>query len=407
MNHILTSATLSREVLIVPTPDSPDPTSLIRELGGVIKIGEVLGTWESRPDHETLLAAVTQKITQVVSAQGPILFGFSAYDAHPQGTDPKELHAAQKRLRAQGIAVKRGLGKGRKVRFVTSHEPTLSSVVVETNKLTGPGIELVFLLDGQKLHLGRTIAVQPFRELGARDYGRPAPDPRGGMLPPKLSQMLVNLAGLAQTKTILDPFCGSGTLLAEAWLMGYRSLIGSDIDSTAIARTKSNLEWLDPQATHTVRLIDSGIKQLPAILASGSVDAIVTEPYLGPPLRGNETREDIEEIERQLAPLFEDMLTSFAALLRPRGVAVVTFPLWALPSSRAKRSEAWRSPQTFVHASILERMKEHGFIFKQSLPTEFITPALASEFGMSGKTLVYGRPDQRVWREIAILEKIN
>lgn len=392
--HVQNHLSMSREVLIASVPETLDPQMLMRELGGTVKLGRILTTWDTHPEPRVLEEAVAGAVTHATQAAPRVTFGFSAYDAHPDGTPPRELRAYQRKLRDLGIAVKRTFGKDRKVRFVTSRESTLSSVVVETNKLVGEGVEIVFLLDGTRLHLGHTIAVQPWKEFGTRDYGRPERDPVSGMLPPKLARALVNLAALPATKTLLDPFCGSGTILTEAWLLGYRSLIASDIDSTAIARTKSNLEWVDAQAAHTVRLIDSGVKQLPNILTPASVDAIVTEPYLGPPLRGRETRETIEEIERQLLPLFHDMLTSFRTLLRPRGVVVIAFPLWVLKNE-------------VVHASILQRIKEYGFVVKQPLPSEFITPALAPEFGTNGKTLIYGRPDQRVWREIAILEKVS
>lgn len=386
---------VSREVLITGMPEALDPHVLMRELGGTVKIGHVQKEWNELPDETELLGAARDAIIQVTKALPRALFGFSGYDASGRGLGVKELKNFRKMLHGLGIKVKRTLGKERKVRFVTSREPTLSSVTVELNKLVKEGVEIVFLINGRKLLLGRTIVVQPFRELEERDYGRPARDAESGMLPPKLARALLNLARVPATATVLDPFCGSGTILTEAWLLGYRALIASDIDSTAIARTRSNLEWTDPESTRTVRLVDSGVKQLPGILEPASVDAIVTEPYLGPPLTGRERREDIEEIEKQLQPLFHDMLTSFRVLLKPHGVAVVAFPLWPLSS----RGHHW------IHSSILDQVTEYGLTFRTPLPLTLVTPALAPEFGAGGKTLLYGRPDQRVWREIAILEK--
>lgn len=394
----LARARISREVCVLDVPEDTDPQTLMRELGGTIKVGRVVHRWDSRPDRATLVTVVRDLVNGATQAFPRILFGGSAYNAHPYGTSPKELRAFQKSLHAIGIETKRALGKERKVRFVTSREPTLSSVVVETNKLASEGIEVVFLLDGERLLLGHTVAVQPFKEMAARDYGRPDRDPKSGMLPTKLARMLVNVSGAAITATLLDPFCGSGTILSEAWLVGYRSLIGSDIDSTAIARTSDNLSWLDRATTKQVRLIDSGVKQLPKIIAPRSVDTVVTEPYLGPPLRGRETLEEIYDIEKQLQPLFHDALTTFRAILKPGGTVVMAFPLWTLPKRRgAEHAE-------FLHVSILNEIKNYGFSFRQPLPTPLITQALAPEFGAQGRTLLYGRPDQHVWREIALLE---
>jgi hypothetical protein len=38
------------------------------------------------------------------------------------------------------------------------------------------------------------MALQDFESYSKRDYGRPARDPRTGSLPPKLAQILINLA---------------------------------------------------------------------------------------------------------------------------------------------------------------------------------------------------------------------
>ncbi len=45
-------------------------------------------------------------------------------------------------------------------------------------------------------------------------------------------------------KKILDPFCGSGTILQEAMLLGFKNIYGSDKDKRAIANSKENINWL-------------------------------------------------------------------------------------------------------------------------------------------------------------------
>jgi hypothetical protein len=47
-------------------------------------------------------------------------------------------------------------------RFVVSKEKTLSSVVVEQNKLVGSGRELVYIGNDRQVMFGVTEAVQPF-----------------------------------------------------------------------------------------------------------------------------------------------------------------------------------------------------------------------------------------------------
>ncbi len=384
---------ISREALMMETQNLPALEVLRRELGGTIKIGSGLESWDLEPRTETILSFLVQVLTEAAPGKKRLVFGFSAYDASRNGLPPKKVQGFRKTLRRLGLEVKHRLQtSGLRARFVVSREATLSSVVVETNRLLIEGMEIVFLLRESGLDLGQTLAIQPWKEFSERDYGRPERDARRGLLPPKLAKMMINLARAPLAATLLDPFCGSGTILAEAWLLGYYSLIGSDLDSTAIARTKSNLTWLDPAAARKARLLDTGVKHLPQILGAASVETIVTEPYLGPPLRGRETPEEIQEIERQLRPLFHDLLTAFHLVLKSHGRAVIAFPFW-------------KTKKISLHASVISRLADYHFALLPPLPLQAITPTLAPEFGADGKTLIYGRLDQYVWREIAILEK--
>jgi len=45
-------------------------------------------------------------------------------------------------------------------------------------------------------------------------------------------------------ESFLDPFCGSGTFLMEAALLGFSKICGSDASDKAVADTKENMEWL-------------------------------------------------------------------------------------------------------------------------------------------------------------------
>ena len=54
-----------------------------------------------------------------------------------------------------------------------------------------------------------------------------------GMMPPKLVQMMINIAlsthQSTNQPTIYDPFCGLGTTLIEAANMGMTRIYGSDL----------------------------------------------------------------------------------------------------------------------------------------------------------------------------------
>ncbi len=85
---------------------------------------------------------------------------------------------------------------------------------------------------------------------------------RPGALPPTIAAALAFLGNPAPGETILDPVCGSGTLLAEAY--GYvrdAELIGIDADPAAVAAARANLSHA---ARHTLRQGDGTHTGLPA-----------------------------------------------------------------------------------------------------------------------------------------------
>lgn len=68
-----------------------------------------------------------------------------------------------------------------------------------------------------------------------------------GKFYPQLAKSLFNLAGLEPTQLVLDPFCGSGTVLLEAYLNGLKG-VGFDLNPLAvrIARAKVQVLLVDP-----------------------------------------------------------------------------------------------------------------------------------------------------------------
>ena len=59
----------------------------------------------------------------------------------------------------------------------------------------------------------------------------------------RLAKILINLTGIKQNQVLLDPFCGTGTLLQEALLRNI-NVIGIDKEKTMINKAERNLKWL-------------------------------------------------------------------------------------------------------------------------------------------------------------------
>jgi len=337
------------EVFMAEIKENIDVKQLIAELGGTIKIGRLIGSYSKLELYDAALAELRSAPKTSKFNFGISLYGKSGINTHKFGL---ELKSALK-------------SDGHSCRFVTSREKTLSSVVVEQNKLTRDGRELVIIADGTKLWLGITEAVQPFKLLSERDYGRPARDDHSGMLPPKLAQMMINLSGAKKNETILDPFCGSGTIVTEAMMMGYSDIIGSDISSKAISDTKKNIAWIKEHmhCNKDARLEVLDARDLSDVFKNNSIGAIVAETYLGPQ-RG---RIDIKKVIAELTTLYTAVLIEMEKILKPGGRIVLALPVFA--NGREKIN--------LLEPKQLQKLKSH----------------------------IYNRAGQTVWREIVIFEK--
>lgn len=166
--------------------------------------------------------------------EGKITLGVSDYS----------MKATRKSASQEALKIKKILVRyGRSVRVVENKDAVLSTATSLHNGLGGANprkVELIKLDDAWY----RVVGVQNIEAYARRDQARPARDARVGMLPPKLAQILINLCGpLKPGATVLDPFCGTGVVLQEALLMGYRAY-GTDISERMVEYTKRNLDWL-------------------------------------------------------------------------------------------------------------------------------------------------------------------
>jgi len=343
-------------------------------LGGTIKIAEVIGDYKH-------LGELTPEILRdaIPAREGRIIFGISAY-GNFSGLERRTLYLA-------GLGLKKTIkAEGRRARLVVSHEAQLSSVVVAKNKLVEEGAEIMIMKNKNKTILGRTIAVQAFEAYGERDFDRPGRSARRGMLPPKLSQMMVNIAG-GKRESLLDPFCGSGTVLGEALLLGYRKVVGADLSDEAVTDTAAYIKWLEeknPALAGRARVIAADARLADQVFSDEKFDAIVAEPYLGAPQSGRETPTMLKKTMDELIPLYAAALKSLSKILSPDGAIVFAFPVFG------KGRERLFAPL----AEIIGDLKVEPL-----LPDEYAYNLSLSD------GIVYERPDQHVAREIILLKK--
>lgn len=133
-----------------------------------------------------------------------------------------------------------------------------------------------------------------------------------GSLKPPVAAGLVLLAGQERIEPILDPFCGGGTIITEASLLGHTS-IGGDIDLAALKAAQENLH----AANVAVQLTHWDAVRLP--LPSEFIHTVITNLPWGRQV----------EVAPGLDTLYARACLEIERILMPHGQAVI---LTSLPN---------------------------------------------------------------------------
>ncbi|MEM0342967.1 MAG: methyltransferase domain-containing protein [Thermoplasmata archaeon] len=143
----------------------------------------------------------------------------------------------------------------------------------------GKGVDLrhpktdIRIVFSRCVHIGRVIGTVD-RSSFERRKNRYMPFTYPASLHPKYARALVNLSRAAPGGRMLDPFCGTGAVLAEAALVGAVP-VGSDISEEMIEGARKNLHHLGLRS----ELLVSDVGRVPEVV--GSVDSIATDPPYG------------------------------------------------------------------------------------------------------------------------------
>lgn len=393
---------LSHEVLVVETDQELDFRKIQKELGGVVKILKIVDEVKKK-DTDYINFALQNyfkpsklKKDFLGSAKGKIQFGISVYlldESIKAFEEPKRL----------GMFIKRGMQEGgSSIRLVLPkfNGLALASVVVTHNHLLEKGAEICILAAPTKLYVAKTLVVQDFEDYGRRDYQRPVRDEKQGMIPPKVAQIMINLAGQKAGSTLLDPLCGIGTIVQEGVLQGYK-VLGTDINPVAIAGSEKNLEWFRnrykiPKGKFHIEVADVKevskiVEHLKKVEAFKQVDAVVTEGYLGPMYGEFPSQADIKKNFDDLTKLYTGAFQDFLKFLPSGGKVVMCLP-------------AYKKGSTYVQLENLDFIKKIGYNFIDLIPLELAANLPFLKLTDRG-TAIYDRKDQVVAREIIIFEK--
>ncbi len=358
------SDTLQRfEQVVCGTDAQPD----WQHIGGVIRSGQVLATHGA--GLNAVMTAIQDRLT-ADQATGKINLGVSFVTP---AIKPHQVQGFGKQLKTHLKAA------GFNIRVVPARAGTsLNSAQVQYNKLLGPHYEFCLWRDETGWQLGRTTWIQDIEGYTQRDRGRPARDARVGMLPPKLAQMMINLAAVPISTTLYDPFCGTGVLLLEGLEQGLK-VAGSDKAADMVAATQTNLAWWYEKHETAVPSPLPVTEQdaLRLRLPDESV-IIVAEGYLGR-VDLKQTQASAQQIEaeaKRMDQFYRTVLTHWRNLSQINGI-ILALPFWSFQGRRFR-------------LELLDDLGSLGYTGSQFV-------------GTNRRELTYHRPDQIVGRMIVKL----
>lgn len=351
----------------------------INRLGGSQKAGRVVLQIPGRDWRAASMKIVQHYVKAWAKHEGKITLGISAY-GFKEG--PRDIQKT-------GLVLKSKLKPtGTSLRLVPNQEAALSTATSHHNKLglSDNKVELIVVRGNSGIVIAESTGAQNITALAARDQGRPKRDAFVGMLPPKLAQIMINLAGPLERKAdsdlsaprILDPFCGTGVILQEASLMGY-AVYGTDLAEKMIRYSRDNLNWLQEKETRTINWYLHEGDAMNATWQS-PVDAVVAEGYLGQPFSAPPSNSKLVEVRGNTNHILSEFLRNLAKQLEPGTPVVLGVPAW-------KDTEGH-----FTHLPLVTNVEELGFEYVQMR-------------NVRPDQLLYFRPDQVVAREILVLVK--
>ena len=238
--------------------------------------------------------------------------------------------------------------------------------------------EIILVYDGRKFYLGKTKIIFNSTNFIKRDLSRPFQD-SSISISPRIARILVNLLGLKNGQTVLDPFCGTGTFLIEASILGL-NVMGIDNRKECVYGTRKNLQWINRNQKQINKNIMINDAEKLVSFPKKSIDGIVTEPILLPNFRNYPNEIKTKELLKIARKTYFKAMISMNRVLRENGKIVIVTP-------RVKTNQG-----KFISLDTLNMIRESGFrlcrIHKNNQPI-----------------IVKYSKDQKIIREVWVIQK--
>jgi tRNA G10 N-methylase Trm11 len=271
---------------------------IVNDFGGVISMGEVMFSG----DLKKIISDLEKK--EIYLGKGNkfnyVIWNFCQEEAENVISEYLKERFRKERLKATRKPL-RGSLKLQGKNFVGN---------VSSNKSVD---EEYFLFEKEgNYFFGKIVQKCNYEEIEKRDMEKPVRREELA-ISPRLSKIMINLAGLKRGGILVDPFCGIGVVLKEALLQDIQ-VVGIDKDKNAIEGAEVNLSHAGFEREN-YNLINGDSRKVS--IKDG--DAIVTEPSLGKVLRKipteNEAKRITEDFERLIIAVINNLKNNVSGII--------------------------------------------------------------------------------------------
>lgn len=373
---------LNREVALV------DSTKLnVSHFGSILKTGEIVHEIESTDWHKIKPIVLEKVLDDAKKANGKITIGISTYGVR---TSPREISGLLSKIKQS--AKKAGIS----IRIIDGRKLSLSTAISHNNKLglSDKKREIIIASSKKTTFIALSEGSQNISAYARRDQNRPRRDAFVGMLPPKLAQTMINLgAGENQpqikltnsptknidTPKLLDPFCGTGTVIQEALLKGFKAN-GTDLSEKMVEFSKENSDWFLREFKPHGKLgeiykADATIEKWDF---APKLSTVVCETYLGQPFSAPPSPKKLTEVRENCNRIISNFLKNLARQIQEGTQICIAVPAWKTQNGN------------FSHLPLVDFLEELGYNRREFMRVK-------------PQDLIYYRENQVVARELLVL----
>ena len=262
-------------------------------------------------------------------------WGISSYNdnagnSHNATLNPETLHLlAKKGFKSIGV---------KKAYFIPPMEGNiLTPQKLLRKKIIDEGIEFVLWYRKNDIILCQTEEIINIDSFAKRDKERPHKRLLL-LLGLALARTMVNLVSIEKNNhdiPIYDPFCGMGSIVQEAYILGMQAM-GSDIDESCVIRSKENLNWISQTQSKKFRekngifpsdkIFEMDLTAPDFTFLKEFNGSIVAEPNLLTPLKSYPLIFEAKKMISQFEQNYNRYLKEINQILPSGGICVLIFP---------------------------------------------------------------------------------